>query len=256
MMKLPSFSVITCTRNSEPWLQESIASVLMQRGVEVELIFVDGGSHDGTLQRIHALRHPYQLLENQRDGISAAMNAGLGVARGDFIAHLHSDDFYLRDDVLLTVARAARDSGRRWLFGRTLRCIDGRLLPEDYVAPTYSRRQLLRGNFIPHPATFVERRLMQQAGGFDRQLKYAMDYDLWLRLSRVAEPLALPQPLAAFREHAGSLSTRERGAAMREDLQMRLAHAEGGVLARALHVLRYLVRRQRARLSLPGVPHA
>ncbi len=255
-MALPSFSIVTCTRNSEPWLQESIASVLMQPRVEFALIFVDGGSYDGTLQRIRALRHPYRLIENQRDGISAAMNAGINAARGDIVAHLHSDDFYLRDDVLMSVAQAAQASGRQWLYGRTMRCIDGRLLPEGFVAPVYSRRQLLRGNFIPHPATFVARTLLQQCGGFDTRLKYAMDYDLWLRLSRMADPLALPQPLAAFREHAGSLSTRERSAAMREDLQVRLAHTQGGLPVRALHILRYLVRRQRARLSLPGAPYA
>ena len=255
-MSLPTFSVITCTRNSEPWLQESIASVLMQRDVEVELIFVDGGSYDGTLARIRALRRPCRLILNERSGISAAMNAGIAAAQGDIVAHLHSDDFYLRDDTLLSVARALQASGRRWLFGRTMRCIDGRLLPEGFRAPRYSRRRLLRGNFIPHPATFVTRELLQQAGGFDTRLRYAMDYDLWLRLSRIAEPLQLDDPLAAFREHAGSLSTRERGAAMREDLQVRLAHAGGGPLGRTLHRLRYLVRRQRARLSLPGATHA
>ena len=87
-MSLPAFSVITCTRNSEPWLQESIASVLMQRGVEFELIFVDGGSYDGTLQRIRAIDRPCKLIENVRGGISRAMNAGLEAARGDIIAHL------------------------------------------------------------------------------------------------------------------------------------------------------------------------
>ncbi len=254
-MKLPTFSVITCTRNSELWLQQAIASVLMQRGVDIELIFVDGGSNDGTLSRIHALQRPYLLIENERNGISAAMNAGIRAARGEVIAHLHSDDFYLRDDVLLTVARALR-GGARWLFGRTMRCIDGRLLPEGFRAPRYSRRRLLRGNFIPHPATFVTRELLREAGGFDTQLKYAMDYDLWLRLSQIADPLQLPEPLAAFREHDGSLSTRERGAAMREDLQVRLAHSGGGPLVRSLHRLRYLVRIQRARLSLPRATHA
>lgn len=255
-MKLPTFSIITCTRNSEPWLADTIASVLMQRGVEVEMIFVDGGSSDGTLQRIRSLARPYTLIENERNGIGAAMNAGLAVASGDLIAHLHSDDFYLRDDVLLSVARAVQASNCRWLFGRTLRCIGGRLLPEGFRAPRYSRRKLISGNFIPHPATFVMRSLMQQAGGFDARLKYAMDYDLWLRLSRVAEPLSLPQALAAFREHDGSLSTRERGAAMLEDLRVRLSHTSGGPLARGLHIVRYLVRRQRARLSLPGAMHA
>jgi glycosyltransferase involved in cell wall biosynthesis len=255
-MSLPTFSIVTCTWNSEPWLAESIASVLRQRGVEIEYIFVDGGSNDGTLQRIRAIDRPVTLVENVRGGISRAMNAGIEAARGDIVAHLHSDDFYLRNDVLQTVAEAFAGSGCRWLFGRTMTCTDGKLAPEGYVAPRYSRRQLLRGNFIPHPATFVARELMWRAGGFSTDYKYAMDYDLWLRMSCIAEPLQLDVPLAAFREHAGSLSTRERSAAMLEDLRVRLAHTGFHPMARAMHVLRYVVRRQRARLSLPGGTNA
>ncbi len=255
-MKLPTFSIITCTRNSEPWLAASMASVLMQRGVAVDYIFVDGNSDDGTLQRIRSLQRPYTLIEHISGGISRAMNAGIDAARGDIVAHLHSDDFYLRDDVLLTVALAFRKHGCRWLYGRTMSCIDGKLVPESYDAPRFSRRRLLRGNFIPHPATFVTRELLWRAGGFDPRLRYAMDYDLWLRLSSLARPVALPQALTAFREHEGSLSTREKTQAMREDLQVRLAHTGRDPFARAAHWLRYAVRRQRARLSLPGVHHA
>ena len=83
-----------------------------------------------------------------------------------------------------------------------------------------------------------------------------MDYDLWLRLAEIAEPLALQQALTAFREHDGSLSTREKGQAMQEDLRVRLAHTGFHPLARAMHLMRYVVRRQRARHSLPGAQHA
>lgn len=245
MKTAPRFSIITCTLNSLPWLETCIASVLMQRDCSYELVFVDGGSTDGSLQRIEALadgRHPLTVLRNVRGGISQAMNAGLAAARGDIVAHLHSDDFYLRDDVLATVARAFDASGCRWLFGRTLRALGERLEPEGWNAPPYSRARLLRGNFIPHPATFVERQLMLDAGGFDVQWRYAMDYDLWLRLARIAEPLQLAQPLTAFREHAGSLSTRERHQAMREDLRVRLRHAGPNPAARLAHVARHVAR--------------
>jgi glycosyltransferase involved in cell wall biosynthesis len=255
-MPYPTISVITCTRNSEPWLAESIASVLKQRSVSVEYIFVDGGSSDGTLERIRALQRPYTLIENVQGGISEAMNAGIEAARGEIIAHLHSDDFYLHDDVLHTVVKAFQQYHCRWLYGRTMRCIDGRLLPEGFVAPTFSQARLLRGNFIPHPATFIARELIWRAGGFDQRLRYAMDYDLWLRLSRLTSPLALSQPLAAFREHAGSLSTRERTQAMQEDLKVRLSHTGVDPIARAMHLLRYAVRRQRARSANPEVVHA
>ena len=245
-MNAPRFSIITCTLNSLPWLDACIASVLMQRDVSFELVFVDGGSTDGSLERISALgdgRHPLTVLRDVGGGVTRAMNAGLMVARGDIIAHLHADDFYLRDDVLATVARAFDASGCRWLFGRTLRALGDRLEPEGWRAPPYSREQLLRGNFIPHPATFVDRRLMLDAGGFDQQWRYAMDYDLWLRLSRIAEPLQLAQPLTAFREHDGSLSTRERSRAMREDLRVRLSHTGKHPLALSAHIARHIARR-------------
>ncbi|MGB4345563.1 MAG: glycosyltransferase family 2 protein [Burkholderiaceae bacterium] len=243
----PRFSIITCTWNSQPWLAESIASVLQQQGPAFEMIFVDGGSTDNTLEQIAAIKRPVKLIRNVRNGISDAMNQGLAAASGEIIAHLHSDDFYLRPTVLSLVDQYMRDSHCRWLFGRTQRAINGQLLPEGWTAPPFSRQRLLRGNFIPHPATFVERDLMIALGGFDTRLRYAMDYDLWLRIAALARPMQLSIPLAAFREHAGSLSTCNRLAAMHEDLQVRLRHATANPLGRALHVARYLVRRQRAR---------
>lgn len=240
-----TFSIITCTWNSAAWLEASIQSVLMQDHPSIEYIFVDGGSTDGTLERIRRLDRPCTLLENVGGGISRAMNAGIEAATGDVIAHLHSDDYYLRPDVLSLVAGKLEGSHCGWLFGRTVRDVDGKLIPENYVAPRYSAKRLLRGNFIPHPSTFVRRELMQRCGGFNPKFKYAMDYDLWLRLSQLSEPIQLDVALAAFREHAGSLSTSNRLAAMEEDFRVRLVHAGQRPVARLEHYARYFVRRRR-----------
>lgn len=245
-MSSPRFSIITCTLNSADWIDESIRSVLSQRDVSIDYVFVDGGSIDGTLEKIHAIPREITLIENCRNGISAAMNAGIAAARGDIVAHLHSDDYYLYPEVLLTVARGFESSGCRWLFGRTARAINGQLLAENYAAPRYSRRRLLNGNFIPHPATFVSRALLQESGGFDTRLRYAMDYDLWLRLSAISEPMQINTALTAFREHSGSLSTRDRLMAMREDLDVRLTYTGAQPLQRLLHHARFHVRRRRA----------
>ncbi|NEX62733.1 glycosyltransferase family 2 protein [Noviherbaspirillum galbum] len=244
-MQRLTFSIITCTWNSEPYLAQSIASVLSQDYPNIEYIFVDGGSTDGTLERIKRIQRPTRLLTDVRGGISNAMNAGIEIATGDVIAHLHSDDYYLHPGVLSAVASHLESSGKNWLFGRILRDLDGELQREKYVSPRYSYSQLLRTNFIPHPATFVRREFIQRAGGFNTKLKYAMDYDLWLKLGGLGDPVQLDEPLAAFREHDGSLSTRDRLPALEEDFRVRLSHAGFNPIARAIHFARYLVRRQR-----------
>lgn len=243
-----TFSIITCTWNSASYLKDSISSVLSQDYPHIEYIFVDGGSTDGTLDQIHALQRPYRLLENVRGGVSRAMNEGVRIATGDVIAHLHSDDYYLHPGVLSIVARHLETTGKGWLFGRTKALIGKELRPDNYVSPRFSFESLVRSNYIPHPATFVRRELMVRAGGFDTRLKYAMDYDLWLRLAQVADPVQLDDALTAFREHEGSLSysTRTKLAAMAEDMRVRLAYASKNPLKLMEYYARYFVRRQRA----------
>ncbi len=249
-MTTPDFSIITCTLNSAQWIKQSIRSVLRQNSVSIEYIFVDGGSTDGTLNKIQSMTSPYKLLHRPAAGISDAMNAGIEESTGKIIACLHSDDFYLHANVLATVAERFNITKCEWLFGRISSLIDGKLRPENFKSPLFTYQALLKGNFIPHPATFVTRELVNKAGGFNTDLRYAMDYDLWLRLSLLASPVQLNFPLTAFREHEGSMSTANRMAALSEDLQVRLRYAPQDPLARLLHQARFQFRKFRQLLQM------
>jgi len=99
-------SIITYTLNSRQFLEQSIASVLSQDYTEIEYIFVDGGSTDGTLDLISEVNRPYFLEREITGGISRAMNRGIEIATGDIIAHLHSDDYYLHDRVISQIVEA------------------------------------------------------------------------------------------------------------------------------------------------------
>jgi hypothetical protein len=89
----------------------------------------------------------------------------------------------------------------------------------EFADLQYNR--LLRGNIILHPATFVMRHAMMEIGGFDSKLKYAMDYDLWLRLGSNNHPLCLDKLLSCFRIHNGSLSSSKVAEAFAEEKRIR-----------------------------------
>lgn len=241
-----SFSIVTCTRNSVATLAQTLASIRMQQGVHFEMVFVDGGSTDGTLELLRQVRAEggrVQLLTGVVGGISQAMNAGIAVARGDVVAHLHGDDHYLHPRVLERVADRLQADGSDWLFGRIVSDVDGRLVPEPFVSPRFSPAALLRGNFVPHPATFVRRAVFQRFGGFRTDYRLAMDYEYWLRIAPHTRVSHLDEALAAFRVHAGSVSTRQVREAFDEDMRARLEH--GPYWRWPAFALRYLVRHAR-----------
>lgn len=246
---MTTFSIITCTCNSEPFIERCIDSVRAQdyRG-GVQHVFVDGGSDDGTLERIQSLTGNVVWQTGVRAGIAQAMNVGVAVADGDVIAHLHGDDYFLGPSVLAAVATALERSRAPWLFGRIVSDIAGKQVPPDWPMPSFSRKRLLRGNFIAHPAVFMRRDFFEALGGFDVDLKYAMDYDLWLRATSKADPVYLDAYLAAFRRHEGSASTADAAAAFAEDHQVRRRYIGANPFVRAWHEGIHLWRRRQRHL--------
>jgi len=240
-----TISVITCTWNSISTVKETVESVQAQRGAEYELIFVDGGSTDGTLEYIRGLPNSPRILEGVSGGIAKAMNAGAQVARGEYLCHLHSDDYFLHARVLQRVDAHFRRSGVEWLFGRILYNHDGALVPEQFLVPKYSFKQLVRRNIVPHPASFVRRTTFLELGGFRTDLRFAMDYEFFLRLAQRSDPLALTEALSVFRVHAGSTTVKNQLASFEEDHAVRLDFVGRSWAERLMHAMRYSVRRRR-----------
>jgi glycosyltransferase involved in cell wall biosynthesis len=242
MPNKPAFSIVTCTWNSAATLADTLASIRAQTCQDLEHIFVDGGSTDATLDMIEAYPGNKLLLRDVRGGISRAMNQGVEAASGEFIAHLHSDDYYASADVLASVGARLAASQRDWLFGTIEVLKDGALIP-PYPMHPFSYFSLAAGkSFIPHPATFVRRSSFARVGMFDEKLKYAMDIDLWLRLAAVTEPATLDRPLAVFRDHAGSVSSSNKIKAREEEFCVRKRHMRKSPFAFAIYCLRYYKR--------------
>jgi glycosyltransferase involved in cell wall biosynthesis len=242
MPNKPIFSIVTCTWNSAATLADTLASVRRQTCQDVEHIFVDGGSTDATLDMLAAYPGTKRVLRDVGGGISRAMNQGIEAATGEYVAHLHSDDYYASDDVLASVAERFASERVDWVFGKVQVLKDGRLLPPNPMPP-YSYRSFAAGRaWIAHPAVFIRRAAFGRVGMFDEKLRYAMDIDLWLRLGQIARPATIDRPLTIFRDHAGSVSSANKIKARREEFAVRRRYMGRAPLAFGIYCLRYMKR--------------
>jgi glycosyltransferase involved in cell wall biosynthesis len=234
-------SVITICLNAQKFIAHQLNSVAGQSWQDVEHIVIDGGSVDNTLQivQLAAENNPKLRWSSGPDsGISDAMNKGLALATGDVIAFLHADDFYLENDVLSSVAGTFdAQPHTEWLTGGVHYVNDTGHIVKSYPVRRWSYPRLLRGNILFHPATFVRRQSLESVGGFDIGLRYAMDYDLWLRLGKRSAPYLLKRSLACFRVHPESTSVKHVDAAFKEEFQVRCRYLQGKPLQKMLHLL-------------------
>lgn len=192
-------SVIIPTHNRADLVSEAVASVLAQSFRDFELIVVDDGSSDDTVEALAPYVSRLRLLRREsRGGVSAARNMGIAAARGEWLAFLDSDDLWRPEKLVRQMAYLAAhpdmllcQTGETWVRRGirvnqplTHRKIGGRIFFES-----------LERCLVSPSAVILHRRLLTQHGGFDEDLAAAEDYDLWLRLAWRYEVGLVPEPL-------------------------------------------------------------
>lgn len=208
MESLPRITILTPTLNQGEYIEESIHSVLNQSYPNLEYIVLDGGSTDQTVEILKKYQDRLFWFSEKDRGQSHAINKGLGMASGEIIAFLNSDDIY-EPEALLKVGRYFKAHPEAsWLTGRC-RTIDAngkeirKLITayKNFWLKTRSYQVLLILNYISQPATFWRKKVVDAIGNFDETLRYAMDYDYSLRVGNRFKLWALNDTLASFRIH-------------------------------------------------------
>lgn len=214
---MPRISILLPCRDAASHLSECIASVDAQTFREFEVIAVDDGSADTTSETLAdwAARDPrVRVIHCERNGLVPALIAGLGTANGEFIARMDADDiahaarFARQVELLAARSLAACGTGVHYFPRGLVR--EGAREYERWVNSLVEPDDIARDIFvecaIPHPTLMIRRTVLEAVGGY-RDVAWAEDYDLLLRLWTAQEPLGkVAEVLLDWREGPERLS--------------------------------------------------
>lgn len=212
-MTVPKVSIVMPSYNQDKFLEAAIVSILDLDYPNLELVVIDGGSTDKSVSILEKYSDQITFWSREvDDGQSDALNKGLGIISGEIVGWLNSDDTYqpgtlnqvteIFSDESIKIAMCSR-------FG--LMGVDGKVF--DYKKNTFdSHRTLIRywstgGMTINQPSVFFRREIISEFKPvMDTSLHYAMDYDLWLRITLEHKIHVVDGYWANYRFHDASKS--------------------------------------------------
>jgi glycosyltransferase involved in cell wall biosynthesis len=216
----PIFSVITPVFNGEKFIRETINSVLdAARGFSFEYLVVDDGSTDATFQILMEFSDSIKIIRQNNSGEPSAVNKGLEESSGKYILILSADDPLFTNKIFKGVEEYFNQNHEVVAWYPNWRKIDdlGNLIEEIVPLEFTLERVLGFGMCLPGPGTIFRANAAQQIYGRSTQIRFASDFEFWLRLSQVGKIVHRNQLVAQWRQHGGSTSISLRGKAMGEE---------------------------------------
>jgi glycosyltransferase involved in cell wall biosynthesis len=195
-------SIVTPSFNQASFLEQTIRSVLDQDYPFLEYIVVDGASTDASVDIIkkYSDRLAWWLSEKDK-GQGDAINRGLARAKGEIIAWINSDDYYLPNAISSAVNVFEQYPHVMLVYGDMLAVDQNRETTNVLRYKQYSLEDLLCFQIIGQPAVFFRRDVYEKVGGLDASFHFMLDHHLWIRIAEQGEILHVPQLWAAARYH-------------------------------------------------------
>jgi glycosyltransferase involved in cell wall biosynthesis len=211
-MTQPFFSIVTPSFNQAEFIRATVESIVSQAtAFAVEYEVRDNESTDATAAVMSEYADRVRFLRERDAGQADAINQGWHASSGRWLAWLNADDLYEPGALAAVAAAAEANPEARWIVGE-FRIVDrlGRAIGglhagyKNFLLRRYSYSLLLSENIIPQMSVFIRRDLWQEAGDLRTDDQLAFDYEYWLRLGQICDPLVLPQCLSVFRYYRGT----------------------------------------------------
>lgn len=217
----PLYTVVTAVRNGSKVIRQTLESVLSQREIEFELIVIDGGSTDGTLEIVSECSDKIALVISEPDrGVYDAMNKGIRHATGAWINFMNAGDTFDSDTTLSQVAPDLR-SGCAVVYGRHRQ--SGRV-----YCPRAISQARYAGPLACHQAMFFNRLLVNELLYYDLSYRIFADWDLTLRvLEQFGADRMCSLPITVCDYAAGGMSSGFQLSKVEE--RLRLLYSRGGI---------------------------
>ena len=205
--RLPLVSVVIPAYNYAAYLDEALRSVLDQTYPKIELIVLDDGSTDATREVLERYDGRFHWETHENMGQANTLNRGWLMSEGGILAYLSPDDVLLPGAVETSVTRLLENPDAVLAYCDYYLIDEGSRVLRRVSAPDFDYREMV-AKFVcpPGPGAFFRRDAFEAAGLWDGSYKQMPDYDYWLRLGLLGRFLRIPEALAAFRVHEGSLS--------------------------------------------------
>jgi glycosyltransferase involved in cell wall biosynthesis len=231
-------SVVIPVCNAERFLEDTLKSVFAQTYPHIEIIAVDDGSTDRSVDILESYSDRLVLIKQKYSSAAAARNRGVREARGKWIAFLDADDLWSPDKI-----QRQLDACGRCVWSYT-DCIfmggvnDGK--KDGDLNKKYQGRvleMLVHNNFVGTSSVLIQRQAYLDAGGFSESLQFIEDWELWIRLATAHEIAYLNEPLVRYRVHSSSASRNTRNTLPYHMKVIERAFAEGGPAERLRHLM-------------------
>ncbi|MGE3260737.1 MAG: glycosyltransferase family 2 protein [Bacteriovoracia bacterium] len=206
-------SVVIPNYNYGRYVCAAVDSVLSQTHQNIEVIVVDNGSTDDSLQRLRRFGDRIRVIPQENRGQAGARNRGISESRGDWVAFCDADDCWSPTKLEEQLARFDRPSVGLVYTGYYL--CDQDLRPMRQVKAKNRGRVLplfAEGSAAVIPAgessVLIRRAVLEQVGGFDEKLSISAGFDFYRRICQYFEVEAVAEPLVFYRQHPNSASRR------------------------------------------------
>ena len=216
--RLPLVTIITPAYNRASFLKETIQSVLNQDYPKIEYIVLDDGSTDNTCEVLKKYSRKIFWESHSNMGETLTTNKGFGMAKGEIVCVVNSDDPLLPGAVHTAVEFLQSHADILVAYPDWIRIGPDSEVIEYVQVPEYDYLYMLRCHHcIVGPGAFIRCKSFDLAGMRDPDFKYVADFEYWLRLGLYGPFARIPKTLATFREHPVSASVSHRGVVMADE---------------------------------------